>query len=70
MEFEGSVSNLSGRCPELTFKVRNYTVVTDKSTDYSKKSDCSDVKNGRDVNVAGVTQSNGAVRATKIGVDK
>ena len=70
MEFEGSVSSLSGRCPEVTFKVRNYTVVTDRSTDYSKKSDCGDVKNGRGVNVAGVTQSNGTVRATKIGVNR
>jgi len=64
------VSNLSGRCPDLTFKARNYTVVTDKSTDYSKKSDCGDVRNGRDVSVSGVTQSNGTVRATKIGVDR
>jgi hypothetical protein len=70
VEFDGSVSNLSGRCPELTFKVRSYTVVTDRSTDYSKKSDCGDVKNGREVNVAGVIQSNGTVRATKIGVNR
>ena len=54
----------------MTFKVRNYTIVTDGSTDYSKKSDCSDLRNGRGVDGKGITQSNGTVRATKIGVDR
>jgi len=69
VELEGTISNLSGKCPDLTFKARGYTVVTDKSTDF-KKSDCGDVRDGRGVSGHGVTQSNGTVRATKIEVDK
>ena len=69
VDFDGTISNLSGKCPDLTFKARSYTVVTDRSTDF-KKSDCGDVRNGRDVSGSGVTQSNGTVRATKIAVDR
>jgi hypothetical protein len=69
VDFDGTISNLSGKCPDLTFKARSYTVVTDRSTDF-KKSDCGDVRNGRGVSGSGVMQSNGTVRATKIEVDR
>jgi hypothetical protein len=60
---------VSGKCPDLTFSARGYTIVTDRSTGY-KESECGDVRNGRDVSGSGVTQSNGTVRATKIAVDR
>ena len=70
VEFDGTVSNLSGRCPDVTFSSRGYTVAADGSTDYKKKSDCGDLREGRRVSVEGVTQLNGTVRARKIEVDR
>jgi hypothetical protein len=70
VEFDGTVSGLSGRCPDVTFSSRGYTVSADGSTDYKKKSDCGDLREGRRISVQGVTQANGTVRARKIEVDK
>jgi hypothetical protein len=65
--FDGSVSSLSGRCPTVTFKVGSTTVAADRDTDY-KRSQCSDLRNGKSVKGEGVTQSNGTVKATLLEV--
>ena len=70
VEFDGAVSNLSGRCPDVTFSSHGYTVTADRSTDYKKKSDCGDLREGRGISVQGVTQANGTVRARRIEVDR
>jgi hypothetical protein len=70
VEFDGTVSSLSGRCPNVSFSSRGYSVTADGSTDYKKKSECGDLREGRRVSVEGVTQANGTVRAKKIEVDR
>jgi hypothetical protein len=65
----GAILNPSGRCPDVTFTIRDTTVVADRSTDY-RKSDCGDVKDGRTASVEGVTIATGVVRATTIVVQK
>jgi hypothetical protein len=70
VEFDGTVSNLSGRCPDVAFSSGGYSVSADGSTDYKKKSDCGDLREGRRISVEGVTQANGTVRAKKIEVDR
>jgi hypothetical protein len=60
---------MSGSCPNVTITVRGRTIVVDRSTDF-KKSDCGDLRRGRDVEGTGTTQSNGTVKATEIRVRK
>jgi hypothetical protein len=69
VDFEGSVSSLSGSCPNVTITVRGMTIVLDRSTDFSR-SDCDDLRRGRDVTGSGVTQPNGTIKATDIRVFK
>jgi len=61
--FEGIVTNVSGRCPDLTFTVSSWTVATDRSTKF-KDISCGDVaKGGRSVSGEGTTDSAGVVQA-------
>jgi len=69
VEFDGIISNVSGRCPEVSFNAHGYTVVANGGTDY-KKSNCGDVRDGRRVTVNGVVQPNGNVYATRLEVDR
>lgn len=59
VHLEGKVSLLTGRCPTVQFVVAGTPVVTDGSTEFSKKGSCGDLSNGDDVTVDGVR--NGAV---------
>jgi len=68
IEFDGSVSGLSGHCPNITFGAAGYTVTADGSTDYTKKSDCGDLRQGSRISVKGVTQAGGSVHANRIEV--
>jgi len=69
VDFDGTVSGLAGRCPEVTFKVDGATIAVDKSTDF-KHSKCGDLKNGRDVTGNGDVQPNGTINATTLEVSK
>jgi hypothetical protein len=60
---------LSGRCPNVTFIARGVPIATDSSTDF-RKGGCNDLRNGRDVSVEGVVQSNRTIRATTIEIRK
>jgi hypothetical protein len=51
-EVEGRVSQLSGGCPNLTFRVKNTTVTTDASTRWDDGR-CDDLRNGSEVEVEG-----------------
>jgi hypothetical protein len=53
----------------VTISVRGVTIVVDGSTDF-KKSDCQDLRPGRDVDGSGTPQSNGTIKATDIRVRK
>jgi uncharacterized protein DUF5666 len=70
VEFDGVIFNVSGSCPDISFNIRGYTVVADRGTDYKKKSECGDVRGGRQANINGVVQANGNVYATRIEVDR
>lgn len=68
VDFDGTISNTSGMCPNVSFIARGFTVTADGGTDY-RKSNCSDVRDGRRVKVNGLTQPNGTVYATRLEVD-
>jgi hypothetical protein len=67
--FSGTITTVSGRCPTVTFTVRGLTVVTDRSTDFTK-SKCGDLTRGSDVSGSGTTQPDDTVKATDIRVAK
>jgi hypothetical protein len=67
VEFGGRVWLLVGRCPDLRFAVGLRGVVTDRNTDF-RKSKCSDMRNGLQVDVRGVVQADRTVRATRVEV--
>jgi hypothetical protein len=67
VEFDGTIVRVSGGCPNVTFTVRGLTIVTDRSTDYTR-SRCSDLHQGRYVSGAGMTQPNGTIKATDLRV--
>lgn len=50
IEIEGTVSELSGTCPELKFTVNQVTVITNKDTDFDDMA-CSEIRDGRRVQV-------------------
>src|SRR6185436_15814678 len=63
----GKVSGLSGRCPGISFSVNGRDVDASAATAYGGDK-CSDVKNGKTVDVTGIQQSNGAIAASAINV--
>jgi all-beta uncharacterized protein/uncharacterized protein DUF5666 len=69
VELDGTIGSVSGECPNVTFTVQGMTIVTDRSTDYTK-SRCSDLHRGRDVSGAGMAQPDGTIKATDLRVGK
>ena len=65
---EGTISNLGGACPALTFDVHGVTVTTDANTKFEDGS-CTDLADGTKVEVKGTVQSDGSHLATKVEVD-
>ena len=68
MEFEGTVSGLSGRCPDVAFTADGRRVVANKDTGY-KNGGCGDLSNGDRLTIAGTTIGN-TVTATRIELKK
>ena len=60
---------MSGSCPNVTIVVSSLTIVVDRSTDF-KKSNCGDLRRGRDVVGVGLKEANGPIKATEIRVSK
>ena len=69
MDFDGTISVVFGRCPDLFVTISGQTVVTDSSTDFHK-SKCDDVKEGRSASGTGVVVPGGAIRATEFEAGK
>jgi hypothetical protein len=65
VDFEGRISDLAGRCPNLEFTVAGRAVRTNRGTDF-RKMDCGDIRNRLDVRVKGVVQTDGSVLASRI----
>jgi hypothetical protein len=68
IDLEGRLSNLSGECPIVTFRLRGYDVYTTSSTRYDD-GQCRHLRNGREVEVRGMLMSDGRVRADRVEVD-
>ena len=67
--FEGTVTNVSGSCPTLTFSVGGSRVKTTRDTRF-KDISCSEVaRGGKRVKGDGVTDSSGAIVATTVKED-
>jgi Putative binding domain, N-terminal/Viral BACON domain len=69
VHIEGTAVLAGGSCPAVTFFVNFRRVVTDGSTDYARKNDCSDLQTGRRVKVDGIDTGE-VVRATMITIEK
>ena len=68
VKLDGSVSDLSGGCPNLSFTVDGTTVTTDGDTAFDGGA-CSDVQNGTEVKVEGLRQPDGSVLASEVELD-
>ena len=62
--FTGTISGLSGSCPNRSFTISGTTIVTNGDTDF--RDDCSDLRDGVSARVRGVGQADGSIRATRI----
>ncbi len=69
MQLSGTVSSLSGRCPNISFVVSGMAVLTNSDTVFSGGK-CGDVKNGVFVAVTGLEQSTGSVLASAVQISK
>jgi len=69
VDLSGSVSSMSGHCPDVSFSINRTHVTTDGATDYRGGS-CRDLKNKKKIAVTGVRQPNGTVRATRIDLNR
>ena len=67
-EAEGVVSDLTGRCPNLTFRLNGKTVKTNSATKFDEIS-CGALANGVRAEVKGITQSDGSILATRVESD-
>ena len=65
VEFEGTMSGLTGACPSLSFTVSGRGVTTNASTEFDKTA-CTAFRNGDRVQVKGDAQSNGSVVARRL----
>jgi hypothetical protein len=68
VELEGSVASLTGSCPNLRFSIRGTTVTTSSSTRFDDGK-CTDIRNGRTVEVRGRRQDDGSVAADRVEID-
>ena len=62
----GTVTGLSGSCPNRSFTISGTPVVTNGSTDYQGRDACSDLADGVSARVRGIGQADGSIRATRI----
>lgn len=69
LRLEGTVSQVTGTCPALTFRLQGRTVVTSATTNFVANR-CSRVRSGTEVEVRGQLQPNGEVHATRVKLDE
>jgi hypothetical protein len=66
-EVKGTVSGLTGTCPDLTFTVGTRVVRTGSATVFDDR--CTDIRNGVRVEATGTRAENGTFTATRVEVD-
>lgn len=64
-EAEGTISGLTGTCPDTTFNVNGTPVTTDSNTEYENGT-CDTLADGVQVEVEGVTQADGTNLAREV----
>jgi hypothetical protein len=65
VDFSGSISNVSGECPDVSFQVKSLAVVTSAATLYDHGR-CRDLRNKARVSGAGLAQPDGSILAASI----
>ncbi|HXH07276.1 MAG TPA: DUF5666 domain-containing protein [Vicinamibacterales bacterium] len=65
IEVEGIVSQLSGRCPRLSFTLGGERIVTDASTRFERVT-CATLRDGARVEVDGLRQADGTILAREV----
>ncbi len=68
IRLSGRVSALSGACPTLQFTVANQIVNVTGNTDIND-GNCSDIRNGVDIEVRGFRQPDGTLLARRVELD-
>lgn len=68
-EISGEVSDLSGTCPSVTFKLDTTVVTTDATTEF-EEGECAAVANGTTVEVTGFKQADGSILAKEVELDQ
>jgi hypothetical protein len=64
-DFEGKISALTGRCPNVRFSAAGHPVIASSDTDYHGGA-CKDLSSGDKVRVRGLERADGTVTATRI----
>jgi hypothetical protein len=67
-EVEGTVSQLDGTCPSVSFKVKGTVVSTSGTTTFTGVT-CAAIANGTKVEVEGTLQPNGSIAAASVELD-
>lgn len=67
-EISGTVADLSGTCPSVTFKLGTTVVKTDATTEFEDGT-CAAIANGTKVEVTGVKQADGSIMAKEVELD-
>ena len=62
----GTVSGLSGSCPNRSFILSGSNIVTSRDTEYPGQDNCGDLRDGVSARVRGIGQADGSIRATRI----
>ncbi len=62
----GTVSGLSGSCPNRSFLLAGTTIVANGDTEYPGQDNCGDLRDGVSARVRGIGQADGSIRATRI----
>jgi hypothetical protein len=65
----GKISELSGRCPNLSFEIKGSQVFTNRDTNF-KRGKCGDMKKGREVTVIGRRLTDGTVEAREVELNR
>jgi hypothetical protein len=65
VDISGSISSLSGHCPDIAFSIGREHVTADDSTNY-RGGNCRDLRNKKKVSVTGVRDSDGTIQASRI----
>lgn len=69
VKVRGVVSGVSGVCPNLRFTVRGVTVATSGSTEF-RNGQCSEIRDGREVEAEGRRQGDGVIAAQRVELKK